>query len=53
MDDLELESRMVEYGINPEIAMIALSEKEKKEIFGDNTTTLNFNLKLEKTASEM
>lgn len=50
MDDLELESRMVEYGINPEIA---LSEKEKEEIFGDNTTTLNFNLKLEKTASEM
>lgn len=33
--------------------MIALSEKEKEEIFGDNTTTLNFNLKLEKTASEM
>lgn len=53
MDDLELESRMVEYGINPEIAMIALSEKEKEEIFGNNTTTLNFNLKLEKTVSEM
>ena len=27
---------------------LALSEKEKEEIFGDNTTTLNFELKLEK-----
>jgi hypothetical protein len=50
MEDLELESRMVEYGINPEIAIMELSEKEKEDFFGSNTTTtLNFDLKLEKT----
>lgn len=45
-EDFELESRIVEFGINPEIMLIELSESEKEEIFGDKPITLEFNLNI-------
>ena len=49
MEDYELESRMIQHGINPEISLAELSEKEKEEFFGNNAITLNFDLKIKET----
>jgi hypothetical protein len=45
-EDFELESRKVEFGINPELMLIKLSESEKEEIFSDKPITLDFNLNI-------
>lgn len=41
-DNFEVESRMVEYGTQPNMMISNLSETEKAEIFGEKTVKLDF-----------
>jgi len=43
-DNFEVESRMVETGMKPEMRIADLTDAEKAEIFGEKTETVEFTL---------
>lgn len=44
VDNFEVESRMLEFGIKPEISVHDLNEDEKLELFGNPIMELNFTI---------